>query len=102
MAQHHLASSTLADGLAALHQLLDLLAALKQISDPLTSAAGLHEAITVLLQVATTAGANPDALAAISRVLNEEVVFNVVLAVVQYLASLLSGGSTTSGTAPTS
>lgn len=74
--------------LAALRQVLDLIAALRQPDQPLTTAPGLHNALARLAQVAEAFGIDGAWLDRLKQVLADPAVFNIVLAIVQYLSGL--------------
>lgn len=69
--------------------LLRLLAALRDISEPLTTPEGLKKAIAVLLELAVFLGLDQQLVERIRLILSDERVFQLVLAIVGYLAGLL-------------
>ncbi|MEX0710899.1 MAG: hypothetical protein WD278_01030 [Pirellulales bacterium] len=70
-------------------ELLRLLAALRDISEPLTTPEGLKKAIAVLLELAAFLGLDQELVERIRLILSDERVFQLVLAIVGYLAGLL-------------
>ncbi len=75
--------------LGTLSELLDLLAKLSKLSDPLNTANGLRSAIELLLRMGSLVGLDSDWLAWLEGVLENPAVFNLVLAVVSYLLSII-------------
>jgi hypothetical protein len=78
------------DGLSILRQALELLANIRNLAQPLTSAAGLEQALTSLVQLANLLGVSATWTAQLQSALADPTVFNVVLSVVQ---RLLGSGS---------
>jgi hypothetical protein len=74
---------TNAFGRGTLRQVLDLLASIRNLDQPLTSAAGLQQALTSLVQLAGLLGVSAGWTAQLQSILADPAVFNVVLAVVQ-------------------
>ncbi|MBS0207791.1 MAG: hypothetical protein JSS27_02455 [Planctomycetes bacterium] len=80
-----------AAGLGTLRQIVSLLAQVRNLSGPLNTAAGLRDALGLLAQLAQAAGVDAAWVARITQALNDPGVFNIVLALVQYL----TGGAST-------
>ncbi|HWA98594.1 MAG TPA: hypothetical protein VG713_08880 [Pirellulales bacterium] len=89
-----LSTSALLDRLATVKQMLEFLAAIEKLSDPLTSAAGLHEAFSLLAQLASVAGVDASLLNRVIQATNDPTVFNLLLAVVQFVAEAVSSSAT--------
>ena len=78
------------DGLSTLRQALELLANIRNLAQPLTSADGLEQALTSLVQLANLLGVSAAWTARVQSILADPAVFNVVLLIVQ---QLLGSGS---------
>ena len=78
-----------AEPLNRLRDLLALLAAVRQLRDPLTTAPGLRAALELLARLAELVGIEPAWIERVRLVLENEHVFNVVLAIVRYVSSLI-------------
>jgi hypothetical protein len=76
------------DGLGTLQQALKLLACIRNLAQPLTSAAGLEQALTSLVQLANLLGVSAAWTARVQSILADPAVFNLVqLMVLQLLGS---------------
>jgi hypothetical protein len=75
-------------GLSKLRDLLSLLGDIRNITDPLTTADGLKRALTLILQLADTLGLDPGWTDRLTAILGDQGVFNVVLAIIQYLTGI--------------
>ncbi|MEX2120998.1 MAG: hypothetical protein WD847_15510 [Pirellulales bacterium] len=84
-----IATPIVAKQLERFRELLRLLAALRQISEPLTTPQGLRKAITALLDLAVFLGLDDALVERIRLILFDEGVFQLVLAIVGYLAGVL-------------
>ena len=72
-------------GLSKIRDLLSLIGAIRDITSPLTSAEGLRQTLNVLLRLADALGVDPAWSNKLATILRDEGVFNVVLAIIQYL-----------------
>jgi hypothetical protein len=72
-----------------LRDLFELLIDLQQMREPLTTPAGLREAIELFEHLAELLGVEPAWIERLHTILTDEHVFNIVLAIVQYLMFLL-------------
>ncbi|MEX2118488.1 MAG: hypothetical protein WD847_02665 [Pirellulales bacterium] len=72
-----------------LRELLRLIAAIGAIDEPLTTPEGLKKAIAVVLELAAFLGLDDELVRRIGLVLTDETVFQIVLAIVRYLAGML-------------
>ena len=79
------AQTNLFDGLGTLRQVLELLANIRNLAEPLSSTAGLEQALTSLIQLANLLGVDAAWTARVQQILADPAVFNVVLLVVQQL-----------------
>lgn len=86
------AATTLAQAplgsLSRLRDLLSLLADIRGITAPLTSADGLKQTLTLVLHLADTLGIDPAWTSRLGAILSDPGVFNVVLAIIQYLSGV--------------
>lgn len=71
-----------------LSSLLALLKKLQQLAEPLATAAGLREAIGLLVQLGGAAGLNAAFLTNLESLLTDSSAFNTVLSIIAYLESL--------------
>jgi hypothetical protein len=78
----------LGSSLATLRQVLDLISSLRKLGDPLTSAEDLRASIALLVQLGGALGIDRAWTDRVSSALNDERVFAIVLAIVQYVAGL--------------
>jgi|GEM_PF-3375451 len=74
--------------LSKVRDLLSLIAALRDISAPLTTAEGLRQSLAVVLRLADMLGIDPAWSNRLAAILRDEGVFNVVLAIIQYLTGV--------------
>ena len=74
--------------LAKLRDLLALLALFREITDPITSPQGLRQALAVLIRFAEMLGIDDAWLDRVRSIVLDDAVFNIVLAIVQYLAGV--------------
>jgi hypothetical protein len=74
--------------LSKLRDLLSLLADIRAITAPLTSADGLKQTLTLILHLADTLGVDPAWSNRLAAILGDPGVFNVVLAIIQYLSGV--------------
>lgn len=72
-----------------LRDFLSLLAAVRELREPLTSEQGLRAALEILARVAELLAIDPDWIQRVRLALANERVFRIVLAIVQYVASLI-------------
>lgn len=72
-----------------LRDFLSLLAAVRDLRDPLTSEQGLRAALEILARLAELLAIDPDWIQRLRLALANERVFRIVLAIVQYAASLI-------------
>ena len=79
------APTTAFDSLGTLRQVLDLLAQIRNLNQPLSSAAGLEQALTLLLQLANLLGVSTTWTSSVQSILADPAVLNVVLLIVQQL-----------------
>jgi hypothetical protein len=75
--------------LGKLRELLALLAALREIRDPIATPIGLRQTIAVLIRLAELAGIEPAWIDRLRTILADPAVFNIVLAIVQYVFGLV-------------
>jgi hypothetical protein len=75
--------------LSRLRDLLALLMAVQQMREPISSPAGLRQAIELLARLAELLGIDPAWIERLRAILSDEHVFNIVLAIVQYLLFVL-------------
>ncbi len=71
--------------LGRLRDLLDLLADIQQMREPLTTPGGLRQALELLARLAELIGIDLQWIERVQAVLADERVFNIVLAVMQYV-----------------
>ncbi len=71
------------EGLSTFWQVLDLFDQIRNLSQPLSSAAGLEQALSLLVQLANLLGINAAWTARLQSILADPAVFNVVLLIVQ-------------------
>ena len=83
--------------LGKLRALLELIAALRGLSEPITTAAGLRQAVELLARLGALLGLEEGWLARVRSILADEGVFKIVLAIVQYLMGLATAESTDEG-----
>lgn len=72
-----------------LSELLDLLFKLSRLNEPLNTPGGLRSAVELLLRLSSLIGLDSDYVAWLRAVLDKPAVFNLVLAVVNYLLSAI-------------
>ena len=75
-------------GLSKLRDLLSLLADIRAVTAPLTSAEGLKQTLTLVLHLADTLGVDPAWSHRLAAILDDQGVFNIVLAIIQYLSGV--------------
>lgn len=75
--------------LGTLSELLDLLAKLSKLSAPLNTPDGLRGAIDLLLRLGSLVGLDSDWLDWLRGILEDQAVFNLVLAVLNYALSVI-------------
>ncbi len=75
-------------GLSKVRDLLSLIGALRDINAPLTTADGLRQTLAVVLRLADMLGIDPAWSNRLAAILRDEGVFNVVLAIIQYLTGV--------------
>ena len=78
-------------------KILDLLSQLREIGDPLTSAKGLRDSLAVLLALISMLGVDAAFVARVQKILDDQGVFNIVLAIVQYLHGLAASDTAGGG-----
>ncbi len=91
-----LESSLSLPDLATLAELLELLAKLCDLNQPLTTPDGLRNAIELALQLGAAAGIDATWLAWLRENVEQPPVFDIVLAVVAFLSSIVEPSSTNS------
>jgi len=74
------------DVLPRLRQALTLLAALRNLTASPTSADGLKQSLALVFELAQLVGLDPQWIDRAQQLVNDPAVFNILLAVVQYLA----------------
>ena len=72
--------------LGKIRDLLSLLGAIRDITEPLTTAGGLRQALSLLSSLADLVGIDPVWSERLASVLRDEGVFNIVLAIIQYVS----------------
>ena len=83
--------------LGIVQQVLALLGDIRNLAQPLASAAGLEQALSSLVQLASLLGVNSAWISRVQSILADPAVFNVVLLIVQ---QLLDVGSSTGTPSP--
>ncbi len=78
--------------IAKLSSLLDLLDELRQAAASLATPAGLQSAIGLLIKIADALGMDAAWAEQLQTILSDQNIFEVVLAIVRFLNSLLPGG----------
>jgi hypothetical protein len=77
-----------AEVLPRLRQALTLLASIRNLTAPPTSADGLKQSLALVFELAQLVGLDPQWIDRAQQLVNDPAVFNILLAVVQYLAQL--------------
>lgn len=75
--------------LAKIREALELVGAISAIERPLTSPDGLRQSIELLLRLAALLGVDDRLIERLASILLDDGVFNIVLAIVQYVISLM-------------
>jgi hypothetical protein len=83
-------NTSLLPALSTLRELLNIISTLRGISDPFGSLDGLRGAIALLLRLGTTLQINPKWLAWLQSVSDDDSLLNLLLAVGEYLESLVN------------
>ena len=76
--------------LGKLRDLLDVIAALRRIQQPINTPNGLRQAVQLLARVAELLGLDSRWTARLQSILDNPAVFDVVLAIVQYVSQQLA------------
>jgi hypothetical protein len=76
---------------AKIREFIDLIAAIRGLTDPISTAAGLRTAIELVVRFAELIGIDPGWTNRLREALDDEGIFRVVLAVVQYALGLMDG-----------
>ncbi|MBI2826381.1 MAG: hypothetical protein HYX69_17020 [Planctomycetia bacterium] len=71
--------------LSKIRDLLDLIGAIRGITSPPTTAEGLRQVLALVLRLADLVGIDPTWTERLAAILRDDGVFNIVLAIVQFL-----------------
>ncbi len=82
------------DRLSKLRDVLELLGLLRDLREPLASPDGLHGVIEVLLGLAEMLGIDAAWIARLRKLADDPRLFEILLAVARYVASLLASPAT--------
>lgn len=74
--------------LGKIREVLELVAGIRDIDEPWTSPDGFRQAIALVLRFADLVGIDPKWTERVESILRDQGIFNIVLAIVQYVAGV--------------